>query len=89
MAGTESAGIGLLATEECPRGGQMADEYPEVMTAEQVAEFLHWSLNHTQRALKAGMIPGRKIGGEWRVSKRQLLNFIEHGGNPPGDSTAL
>jgi excisionase family DNA binding protein len=47
------------------------------MTAEQAARFLQWSITHTLKALKAGTIPGRKVGGVWRVSKRQLLAYIE------------
>jgi excisionase family DNA binding protein len=59
------------------KGWAMEARQKEVLTAEEAAEFL--GLNPVTVRLKArsGEIPGRKIGKEWRFSRRQLLEWLE------------
>ena len=58
-------------------GMPVVDDYPEVLTVQQTAEFLQLSDTHVLKMLKKGNLPGRKVGGVWRVSKRQLMEYIE------------
>lgn len=52
------------------------DELPEILTPEQVAEYLQISHDKVQVGLESGEIPATKILGEWRVLKHQLQEFL-------------
>lgn len=56
----------------------MADE-PEVLTPQQAADFLQVPLLTVQRQAKAGRLPGRRIGKEWRFSRTVLLEWLAAG----------
>lgn len=51
----------------------------EVLTAEEAAEFLHFNPVTIRLKARSGEIPGRKIGKEWRFSRRRLLEWLEEG----------
>jgi excisionase family DNA binding protein len=52
------------------------DGWPEVLTAEQLAELLQVEVK-TVRALAArGELPGRKLGNQWRFSRRAVLDWL-------------
>ena len=53
----------------------------EVLTTSQAAEFLQLSVQRVKARARAGTLPAAKIGREWRFSRRQLLEWIEAGGN--------
>ena len=51
-------------------------EEPEVLTLEQLAELLQVD-EKTVRSLAAnGDLPGRKLGSDWRFSRRAVLNWL-------------
>ena len=50
-------------------------------TAAEVAEMLRLHLQVVQRKLQAGEIPGYRIGKEWRVEQRQLMEWLERHSN--------
>lgn len=52
-------------------------EFPEVMTAQDVARYLDISLNTMYSLLKKRKIRGRKIGKKWTVSRTKLIEYIE------------
>lgn len=52
----------------------------DVLNAEEAAEFLGFNPYTIREKARLGEIPGRKIGREWRFSRRQLLEWVE-GGN--------
>jgi excisionase family DNA binding protein len=54
----------------------------EVLNVEETAEFLGFAPYTIREKAKEGEIPGRKIGGEWRFSRRQLLEWIEEDSRP-------
>ena len=54
----------------------------EVLTAEEAAEFLGFNPVTIRQKARLGEIPGRKIGKEWRFSKRALLEWLEEGSRP-------
>ena len=49
----------------------------DVLNAEEAAEFLGFNAYTVREKARLGEIPGRKIGREWRFSRRQLLEWIE------------
>ncbi|BAM06236.1 helix-turn-helix domain-containing protein [Leptospirillum ferrooxidans] len=51
----------------------------ETLTLPQAAEFLQFHPDWVRREAKAGRIPGRKIGREWRFMKEDLVVFIRSG----------
>jgi excisionase family DNA binding protein len=51
----------------------------EVLNVEEAAEFLGFAPYTIREKARDGQIPGRKIGGEWRFSRRRLLEWIEEG----------
>ena len=51
----------------------------EVLSAEEAAEFLGFRVYTIREKARAGEIPGRKVGKEWRFSRRRLLEWIEEG----------
>ena len=54
---------------------------PEVLTTSQAAELLQLSVQTVKARARAGSIPAARIGREWRFSRRQLLEWIEQGGD--------
>ena len=54
-------------------------EDPEILTPQEAAEFLRVPLLTVQRQAKAGRLPGRRIGKEWRFSKTVLLEWMATG----------
>lgn len=51
-------------------------EESHVMTVHQVAEFLQFSEAKVYRLLRLGEIPGMKIGGQWRVLRSALEEYM-------------
>ncbi len=48
----------------------------EILTASQVASLLQVHPRTIYKLVKSGAIPGRKFGGGWRFSKREILQMI-------------
>ena len=51
----------------------------DVLNVEETAEFLGFNPYTIREKARLGEIPGRKIGREWRFSRRQLLEWLEEG----------
>jgi excisionase family DNA binding protein len=60
----------------------METRQKEVLTAEEAAEFLSFNPVTVRQKARSGEIPGRKIGKEWRFSRRVLLEWLEEGSRP-------
>lgn len=56
---------------------------PEILNAQEAAEFLRVDPDTIRMLARDGRIPARKVGKEWRFSRRALLEFIG-GGIPLG-----
>lgn len=50
---------------------------PEVLTPEEAAAYLRIGKRTLYAQLNKGIIPGRKIGRVWRLSKRALEEWLE------------
>ena len=48
----------------------------EVLTLEEAAALLRLCSHTLAKRAKAGAVPGRKIGREWRFVRSELLRFI-------------
>lgn len=53
----------------------------QLYTAAEVADLLRLNEQVVQRKLKAGEIPGYRIGREWRVERDQLRSWLEQHSN--------
>jgi excisionase family DNA binding protein len=52
----------------------------EVMTAREAAEYLRLSVDTLKRWARAGTVPGRRIGRQWRFSRSALDDWLAEGG---------
>ena len=50
---------------------------PEIMTLQQVAEYLKFSKDKVYQMANAGKIPAIKIGKQWRFDKNDLNKWID------------
>ncbi len=48
----------------------------DIITAEQVASMLQVHVRTVYRLARRGVIPGKKLGGGWRFSRRQILQLL-------------
>ncbi|HEY8394944.1 MAG TPA: helix-turn-helix domain-containing protein [Thermaerobacter sp.] len=54
----------------------MTVKVPEVMTVAEAAAYLRVDERTVRRLLRAGRLPGRKVGREWRLHKAALDRFL-------------
>lgn len=60
----------------------------EILTVSQLASLLHVHPRTVYKLVKQGFLPGRKFGGGWRFSKRDVMQMIsprEHATRPHSD----
>lgn len=48
----------------------------EILTASEVASLLHVHPRTVYKLVKQGSLPGRKFGGGWRFSRREIMQMI-------------
>lgn len=48
----------------------------KILTASDVAEILGMTKETVYHLLEKGEIPGRKIGGQWRIAEDELWDYI-------------
>ena len=51
----------------------------EIMNSREAADFLRVSAETVIREARAGRLPGRRLGKEWRFSRTALLNWLAGG----------
>lgn len=51
-------------------------ELPEVLTAEQAAQFLQIAESVVLELAEAGQLPGRKLGAVWRFARAALVDWL-------------
>lgn len=49
----------------------------EIMTIEQVADFLQLNYYTVYRMVVAGKIPASKIGRTWRIMRKDVIKYLE------------
>jgi excisionase family DNA binding protein len=70
------AAIDALKGAPVGRAFVTAAAEPEVLTLEQLAELLTLDAETTLALAEAGELPGRKLGEEWRFSRRAILDWL-------------
>lgn len=55
------------------------EKVKEIMTADEAAEFLGFNPYTVRIKARAGEIPGRKVGKEWRFSRSALMEWLNEG----------
>lgn len=58
------------------------DDEPKILNSREAAKFLRVSPETVIREARAGRLPGRRIGKEWRFSRMALLEWLARG---PGE----
>jgi excisionase family DNA binding protein len=71
-----AAAIGALKGAPVGRASFTASPELEVLTLEQLAELLTLDAETTRALAEAGDLPGRKLGDEWRFSRRAILDWL-------------
>jgi excisionase family DNA binding protein len=54
----------------------MRDDQPEILTREEAAKLLRVCTHTITKLAKAGKLPGRKLGHEWRFSRSEILRWL-------------
>ncbi len=49
---------------------------PEILTLDETALFLRFSVEETRRFAEKSIIPGRRLGGRWRFSRSRLIAWL-------------
>lgn len=56
--------------------GELLPSADDILTPEQVAAWLSVSVSTVYRELRAGNLPGIKVGSQWRVSRSALARVM-------------
>ena len=67
---------GMLRRYETTMANQ---ERPEILKAKEACELLRISQDSLYQNVKKGKIPGIKIGGQWRFSRKKLIDLLQEG----------
>lgn len=49
----------------------------EILTIDEAAHYLKVNVDLVGQLLESGEVPGRKVGGEWRTTRRALASFVD------------
>ena len=49
----------------------------EILTVDEAAQFLKVKAELVNQLLESGEVHGRKIGGEWRTTRRAVASFVD------------
>lgn len=52
-------------------------KYGDVLSVMEVADYLDISSNTAYTLLKKRRIRGRRVGGKWRITRKNLIDFLE------------
>ena len=53
------------------------EDLPEIMTVSELADYVRVSGQTVIRALKAGQLIGFKVGKDWRIERKEVINWID------------
>lgn len=56
-------------------------KYPNVLSVAELAELLGKTRQTTYEWLKAGVLPGQQIAGQWRVFKNEITDLLRESSN--------
>ena len=61
------------------------DAHDDILTPEEAAQYLKVSKSTIYRLAQKGILPGRKVGGSWRFSRRRLYEWMVQDDQPPAN----
>lgn len=53
------------------------EKFGDVLTVMQVAEYLNISSGTAYALLKTRKIRGRRVGGQWRITRKNIIDYLE------------
>lgn len=56
---------------------QLAEHRPATLTVPELAGLLHLSLGTTYQYLRRGVIPARRVGRRWVISRRRIESWLD------------
>jgi excisionase family DNA binding protein len=56
----------------------MREDLPSFLTVQEVATLLRLSAETVREQIRVGELPAYRIGGEYRVHRDELLEFLRH-----------
>ena len=59
------------------------DIIKDILTIDEACAYLNLNKETVYNLVRAGDLPGRKVGNKWRFSKRQLREWVEENGDDP------
>jgi excisionase family DNA binding protein len=59
------------------------EKEPEVLTSTEAAEFLRLSPYGVRDLARRGILPGRKVGRDWRFLRTELVAWLKEGEHHP------
>lgn len=60
----------------------MATKYDEIMTIDELAEYLKISKSTLYKLATGGKLPGQKVGKRWRFHKEAIDTWVKQGLQP-------
>ncbi|WP_191440262.1 helix-turn-helix domain-containing protein [Anaerotruncus colihominis] len=54
----------------------MLEQYPDILTVKEVREILFIGRNKVYQLLESKELRGVKVGRDWRISKDEILKYI-------------
>ncbi len=55
----------------------MAADSVDVLTAQEAADYLRVNVKTLYRLVRAGEVPGQKVGRSWRFRRSDLASFLQ------------
>lgn len=66
----------------------MPENYPEIMTIGETAEYLRISLSSLYKIAQDGRIPCQKVGRHWRFRKQTIDHWLDERKTDQRDATS-
>ena len=68
----------MNGVSNCRLGGEDKFSMPELMTVEELGQYLRFTRKTLYKLLKQGIIPAIKIGNKWRFDKAVIDRWLHH-----------
>lgn len=56
----------------------MFNDYPDVIRPNELSKMLHIGRTKTYQIIKSGILPSRRIGGNYFIRKADVIDFMEN-----------
>lgn len=59
----------------------MLEEYDDILSVDCLNHILGVGKNTTLKLLQTGQIPAKKVGHQWRILKKEVINYLQNYSN--------